>query len=112
MEDTIDNNICKSFTIYSKHLDFLESVNKNTSYALRNVIDKAIINHNNKKKSQLMKDISLYIVICGLGVVFFLFGLRSISIFEMLISYALGFFMMFFGVIGGMLIALQSTSRK
>jgi len=68
--------------------------------------------NNNNQNSQLMKDISLYVVIGGLGVVFFLFGMRSINVFEMLLSYGLGFFMLVFGIAGGILFALQSTNRK
>ena len=113
MEDYIDDSVLKSFNIKNKHITFLESINKNTSKAIRIVIDNAIKNRDrNNDKSQLMKDISLYVVIGGLGVVFFLFGLRSLSIVEMLVSYSLGFFMLVFGLVGGMLFALQSTNRK
>jgi len=64
---------------------------------------------NHKDKNILFKELSTYIVLMGLGVFFFFFGLRSIYIFEMVLSYVLGLFMLIFGVVGGLLYALQST---
>ena len=65
----------------------------------------------NNKRIGVFKDFSLYVVIAALGLIFFLFGIKSTTTFEMLLSYVLGLFMVLFGIVGGALIALQTTRQ-
>ena len=68
--------------------------------------------NNKQQRLQIYKDFSLYIVLIGLGAVFYLFGVRSISLVEMVSAFVLGTFMFTVGIVGGVLVALQSTRRN
>lgn len=110
--DEPEDSFQKTFTIFSKHLKFLESINQNTSSALRSVLDNAIKDQNNNIHSQLFKDFSLYVVIIALGFVFFLFSINYSAMLEKVLCYIIGIFMTTFGITGGFLIALQSARRS
>jgi len=73
---------------------------------------KQIETNKQNQRTQLFKDFSIYVILMGFGAIFFIFGIRSITIGEMLISFVLGLFMFIFGIIGGLIVALQSTRRN
>lgn len=93
----LDNYWCGKFS------DYVHSSIK------RDIVE--LENNKKKYKALLFKEFSQYVVIMGLGIVFFLFGLNTTGVFQMAISYVLGLFMVVFGVVGGLLIALQSTKK-
>jgi len=108
----LENSFQKTFTIYPKHLNYLESVNENTSFALRNVLDNIIKKQKNNIKTRVFKDLALYVVIFALGMVFFLFTIKSTSYIEMYLSCILSMFFTCFSIIGGAVVALQSIRNK
>lgn len=111
--DEPEGILYKTFGIYQHHLDYLKAVTTdNLNATLRNIIDSAIENEENNIKSQIFKDFSLYVVIIALGLVFFLFGMNYTFVAEMLLCYVIGLFMVIFGIVGGVLVALQSTKRN
>ena len=71
-----------------------------------------LIKNNKNNKHQLFKDIGLYLVLISLGVIFFIFGIKAYNIVEVLLSFVFGLFLTLFGLIGGLLYALQSTRRR
>lgn len=66
----------------------------------------------NKARSILFKEFSLYLVIFALGTIFFLFAGRSLSLIEMYTAFILGVFFTSFGIVGGVIVALQAKPRK
>ena len=74
--------------------------------------EKNLIKQAKNNKHQLFKDIGLYLVLISLGVIFFIFGIKAYNIVEVLLSFVFGMFLTLFGIIGGLLYALQSTRRR
>ena len=72
---------------------------------------KQIEKNKNLKQLELFKDLSIYIVLIALGVIFFLFGIQATNNTSMALYYIIGLFLVIMGISGGMIIALQSTRK-
>ena len=117
MNDLFENNKSKEkiFTcrITDDELDFInELLNGKFSEYVHNCIKKDLKKHKQEQKTQLMKDFGLYLIMAGMGVLFFIFGSNTLNVLHLSLLYIVGFFLLAYGTVGGVFIALQSTRRK
>jgi uncharacterized protein YacL len=74
--------------------------------------DIAELQQQKNNKTILFKETGLYVLLIGFGMFFFVLGIKSTILLEIVLSYVIGLFMFIFGTVGGLLYALQSTRRK
>ena len=82
------------------------------SYFVKTKINDDIKTNNKQNKVKSFNNFSSYIVITALGIIFFLFGIEHNTGYENVLYFIPGLFLVIMGVVGGMLIALQSTRRN
>jgi len=108
MKEPIDT-VQTAFHIYPSHLEFLEKINSNRSLALRTVLDSIQNSEDlNKRKENLDHIITFtsFGLICWmLSYIFTDFIITAVSIF-------LGVFLFAYGIVGGVINALQRTKYK
>lgn len=97
-----------NYGVYNRHIDFLSSINENRSVALRTHLD-SIIRINKKVEIKKIIDESLFFICFGL--VFFILALLSTG-FVNIICTGLGVFVLSYGLIGGVFIALSRTKGR
>lgn len=106
--DNFEESFGKTFTICQRHIDFLESINKNTSLALRTLLD-SLSRQNKKLEIKKIIDESMFFICFGL--VFFILAFLS-SGFASVICTGMGAVILSYGLIGGVFSALSRTKRR
>ena len=96
-----------SFKLYPYHIKFLEKINDNQSLALRTHLD-SIIRVN--KKIQMKQQLDSIMFFISIGLIFIIIALLGDS-FITIISTMIGVFILTYGLIGGVIDALQRTVR-
>lgn len=100
--------IYKNFGIYKRHIDFLETVNKNTSLSLRTVLDSII---NGQDKEEKKKQADNLISFIALGLMFFFISYLMSNPLVMLVCNGIGVFLFAYGAIGSVKNALSRTKK-
>ena len=106
--DNFEEYFGKTFTVCQRHIDFLENINKNTSLALRTLLD-SLSRQNKKLEIKKIIDESLFFICFGL--VFFILALLSTD-FVSVICTGIGIFILSYGLIGGVFGALSRTKGR
>lgn len=108
MEES-DTTLQKTFTIFPRHIVFLEGVNENTSLALRTVLDSIVSGENQLRKKQIIDGMVTYV---SFGLICMLLSYIVSNVCIMLVCIMLGVFLFAYGLIGGVLGALQRTGFR
>ena len=109
MKDSVVEDIVpKTFSVYPRHIVFLEDVNENTSLALRTVLDSVMNGRDQMERKQLFDNSILFV---ALGIILFFLSYTSSNFFVNSISILLGVALVGYGAIGGAFGALRSKKH-
>jgi len=100
--------VVKTFSIYKRHIVFLESINENTSLSLRTVLDSII---NGQDKLEKKKQADTLISFAALGLMFFFLSYLMSNPLAMLACNGIGVFLFAYGAIGSVKNALSRTKK-
>ena len=107
MEEPEDTFV-KGFSVYQRHICFLEQINNNTSLALRTVLDSIMNGELRKRKKQILDHVLLY---SCFGLIFVLISNLFNNTIVFLISILIGLFLVIYSIIGGVISALQLSNE-
>ena len=99
----------RNFGLYERHISFLNQINEdNHASALRTVLDSIINGHEQIKRKQMLDNtlnyIALGFILCFIGYLTDLLPVKAII-------FCFGIFMFSYGIIGGVLDAVQRKHR-
>lgn len=101
--------IQRSYHLCQRHLKLFDNVNANNhSQALRTILDSIINGEEQLQKKQVIDNSILYI---SLGFVLFSFTFTTNNPFVYLIGLSLGLFLITYGGIGGLQLAIRRTKH-
>ena len=102
-----------SCRLINEEIDFINDIwDGKFSYYVKTKINNDINQGKKQTRLKTFNNFNSYIVITALGIIFFLFGIEHNAGYENVLYYIPGLFLIILGVVGGMLVALQSTNRK
>ena len=92
------------FSLYPHHLDFLDSIDsENRSRALQKVLDRSLSSSRQLRLKQIVDGVMLWICF---GAVFY-FVSYLFDPLQQLVSIIIGTVLIFYGAVGGMMVALH-----
>jgi len=99
METELDNTIVKTYTLFQKHIDYLNTISPNNhSIALRTSIDRLIETDRKKKTTDYIDGLKDNILIISIGMIFFLFGSIASTLLISITSLGIGIFFASYGI--------------
>jgi len=104
MDESDFDTVHKTFRLSPEHVEFLESVDKNVSNALRKTIDML----KKRSKKEIIKE-GIYVLL--IGVVFLFFATLSTNIGIIIVSSFFGLAICVYSL-GGMIFEIQRTRRR
>jgi len=106
MEEPQDS-IIRSFSLYPKHIDYLEKINENISFALRMILDDNI---QRERRNKVKTTIDEFMIWICFGLIFFIMSLL-LEGFISIIPLFFGIAVLTYGLIGGINVALSRTRK-
>jgi len=105
----IDRYFRKSFNLTNEEIMYLESLDKNTSLALRKIINSYIKRNKYETRNKILDRL---MVKTGIGFFFILNSYLFTDVYVKLFSISIGVFLVSFGVIGGIFDIKQLNKIK